>query len=110
MTTKAPMARILVFYGGKAYSTGQGATPGKFVRLARQRLKGAVGGAPFIGGTNQFFAELNRDPPEVEAMDGVVYSINPQVHAADDESLVENLEAQAATVESARAFQVGRPV
>ena len=108
--TKPPVARVLVFYGGKAFSTGQGATPGKFVRLARERLKSAVGAIPFIGGTNQFFAELNRDPPEVAAMDGVVYSINPQVHAADDESLVENLEAQAATVETARSFSGDLPI
>jgi hypothetical protein len=108
--TKPPVARVLVFYGGKAFSTGQGATPGKFVRLARERLKGAVGEVPFVGGTNQFFAELNRDPPEVATMDGVVYSINPQVHAADDESLVENLEAQAATVATARSFSGDLPI
>ena len=109
-STRPPVARVLVYYGGKAFSIGQGATPGRFVRLARERLKAAVGAAPFIGGTNQFFAELNRDPPEVEGMDGVVYSINPQVHAADDESLVENLEAQAATVETARSFSGGLPI
>jgi hypothetical protein len=109
-TTPTPVARVLVFYGGKAFSTGQGATPGKFVRLARKRLEAAIGEAPFIGGTNQFFAELNRDHPEVEAMDGVVYSINPQVHAADDESLVENLEAQAATIRTARSFSGDLPI
>ena len=104
------VARVLVFYGGKAFSTGQGATPGRFVRLALEKLKAAVGKVPFIGGTNQFFAELNRDRPEVEAMDGVVYSINPQVHAADDESLVENLEAQAATIGTARSFSGDLPI
>jgi hypothetical protein len=108
--TPAPVARVLVFYGGKAFSTGQGATPGRFVRLARERLKAVVGKAPFVGGTNQFFAELNRDHPEVEAMDGVVYSINPQVHAADDESLVENLDAQAATIRTARSFSGDLPI
>ncbi|HLB76257.1 MAG TPA: hypothetical protein VJO72_04425, partial [Candidatus Dormibacteraeota bacterium] len=102
--TRPPVARVLVFYGGKAFSTGQGATPGRFVRLASDRLRAAVGTAPFIGGTNQFFAEINRGRPEVEAMNGVVYSINPQVHACDDESLVENLGAQAATVDTARSF------
>jgi hypothetical protein len=107
---RPPVARVLVFYGGKAFSTGQGATPGRFVRLARERLQGAAGTAPFIGGTNQFFAEINRGRPEVEAMDGVVYSINPQVHACDDESLVENLEAQVATVETARSFSGDRPI
>jgi len=108
--TKPPVVRVLAFYGGKAFTTGLGATPGRFVRLARERLQAAVGKAPFVGGTNQFFAELNRDRPEVEAMDGVVYSINPQVHACDDESLVENLDAQAATVATARSFSGDLPI
>jgi hypothetical protein len=109
-SARPPVARVLVFYGGKAFSTGQGATPGRFVRLAKEGLKTAVGAAPFIGGTNQFFAEINRGRPEVEAMDGVVYSVNPQVHACDDESLVENLEAQVATVETTRSFSGDRPI
>ena len=53
-------------------------------------------------GTNAYFAELNRQrPPQ-----GVVacYSINPQVHTFDDLSLVETLEAQPVTVESALQF------
>ena len=109
-SARPPVARVLVFYGGKAFSTGQGATPGRFVRLAKEGVKAAVGAAPFIGGTNQFFAEINRGRPQVEAMDGVVYSINPQVHACDDESLVENLEAQVATVETTRSFSGDRPI
>ena len=109
-SARPPVARVLVFYGGKAFSTGQGATPGRFVRLAKEGLKTAVGAAPFIGGTNQFFAEINRGRPEVEAMDGVVYSVNPQVHACDDESLVENLEAQVATVETTRSFSGDRTI
>ena len=109
-SARPPVARVLVFYGGKAFSTGQGATPGRFVRLAKEGLKTGVGTAPFIGGTNQFFAEINRGRPEVEAMDGVVYSVNPQVHACDDESLVENLEAQVATVETTRSFSVDCPI
>ena len=109
-SSRPSVVRVLVFYGGKAFSTGLGATPGRFVRLARERLQAVVGKAPFIGGTNQFFAELNRDRPEVEAMDGVTYSINPQVHACDDESLVENLEAQAATVRTARSFSGDLPI
>jgi hypothetical protein len=67
-------------------------------------------GVFLAGGTKQFFAEINRDPPEVAAMDAVVFSINPQVHACDDTSLVENLEAQADVVESARAVAPDRQI
>ncbi len=55
-------------------------------------------------GTNDYFTELNRQRPPQDAGDGVCYSINPQVHAFDNATLVENLEAQASTVRTARSF------
>jgi hypothetical protein len=55
-------------------------------------------------GTNDYFTELNRKRPPKNAGDGTCYSINPQVHAFDNASLVENLEAQASTVRTARSF------
>jgi D-apionolactonase len=50
-------------------------------------------------GTNAYFAELNRQRPPRRAH--ACYSINPQVHTFDDLSLLETLEAQPSTVESA---------
>jgi D-apionolactonase len=55
-------------------------------------------------GTNDYFTELNRKRPDKDAGDGTGYSINPQVHAFDNATLVENLEAQASTVRTARSF------
>ncbi len=55
-------------------------------------------------GTNNYFTELNRQRPPKNAGDGTCYSINPQVHAFDNATLVENLEAQASTVRTARSF------
>jgi len=55
-------------------------------------------------GTNDYFTELNRQRPPKDAGDGTCYSINPQVHAFDNATLVENLEAQASTVRTARSF------
>lgn len=66
--------------------------------------------APFGVGTDCYFTELNRDRPEVGDADFVSYSMNPQVHAFDDASLMETLEAQSVTVDSARAFSGGAPV
>jgi hypothetical protein len=43
-------------------------------------------------------------------LDFVTYSVNPQVHAFDLVSLVENMTAQPATVASARAFCGDRPI
>ncbi len=53
-------------------------------------------------GTEANFAELNRARPPVGSL--AAFSLNPQVHAFDDLSLVENLEAQPDTVASAMAF------
>ena len=64
----------------------------------------------FAGGTNANFCELNRFRPDGEPADGIVYSINPQIHAFDELSLVENIAGQAETVKTALAYGGGRPV
>jgi hypothetical protein len=79
-------------------------TRAESVRAAREILGAYTPGAAFGGGVNAYFAELNRDRPPRDALDLVYYSINAQVHAVDNASLVETLPAQAATLESARAF------
>jgi hypothetical protein len=58
----------------------------------------------FGAGTNAYFAEFNRGRPPIEALDLACYSMNPQVHAVDNATLVETLEAQRGTVESAKQF------
>lgn len=93
---RAPIARVLVF------PKGHKATPSEWVALARKHFRGV----PIGGGTDAYFAELNRGP-RPEGFDVVAWSINPQVHAEDDLTLIENLEAQGWTVESARALAPG---
>ena len=78
----------------------------KFVPAARQHLRSA----PVIVGTNEYFTELNRARPQAKLLDGSCYSVNPQVHAFDNQSLVENLEGQGHTVKSAHRFLAGKPV
>ncbi len=90
----ARVVRYLIFH------IDEPSTNEKWLRLARTHLKGA----PIGGGTNQYFAELNRGRPPVDAIDFASYSINPQVHAFDNLSLVENLSSQGDTVRSARMF------
>ncbi len=102
--TGGSIARFLVFHEAEA------CTAPKWVRLARQRLQASAPAAEFVGGTNAYFAELNRTRPEMSGLDGLVYSLNPQVHAFDEQSMAETLEAQAVTVRTARAFAHGRRV
>ncbi|MGH2781244.1 MAG: hypothetical protein ACRDLA_07510, partial [Thermoleophilaceae bacterium] len=106
----APVARVLVFPDVRGFSAGYGSTPPALLALARDRLVDGLGGVPIGGGSHQFFNELNRDRPDVSAMDVVAFSVNPQVHAADDGSLVENLAAQEEVVRFAQTFCAGRPL
>ena len=94
------VVRYLIFHNDEP-STGE-----KWLRMARQHLKGA----PIGGGTNQYFAELNRGRPVLDAIDLAAYSINPQIHSFDNLSLVENLSSQGDTVRSARQFLGTKPI
>jgi hypothetical protein len=60
-------------------------------------------------GTRDFFTEINRERPPEGAASSICYSNNPQVHAFDNTTLVENLVGQVHNVESARRF-TSRPV
>lgn len=88
----------LIFHEAEK-STGE-----RWVKLAREVLAGYDPQANIGSGTNVFFTELNRGRPPVASLELVCYSLNPQVHAFDNLSLIETLEAQATTVESARQF------
>ena len=81
-------------------------TSSQWIEIARRYLPDTKIGA----GTNAYFTELNRGRPPVELLDLVCYSINPQVHAFDNSSLTETLEAQAITVGSAQQFSAGLPL
>ena len=56
------------------------------------------------GGTDAFFTELNRERTPTKDLDFVIFSINPQCHASDNATIIENLEAQKDIVQSCRAF------
>ena len=88
----------LIFHIVEA-STGE-----RWVQLARRYLSRYDAEAKIGAGANAYFAELNRGRPPAGALDLVSYSMNPQVHAYDNLTLVENLEGQAWTVKSARQF------
>jgi hypothetical protein len=100
----ARVDRVLVFH------TNELATDPRWVTLARERLREHAPNALFAGGTNANFCELNRFRPAGLPQDGIVYSVNPQIHAFDELSLAENIAAQAETVRTVHAYGGGRPV
>ena len=74
------------------YKAGRAAFPG--VRLG--------------GGTFAFFTELNRKRPPANLLDFVTHTTCPIVHAADDVSVMETLEALPYVTQSAKAFIAGK--
>ena len=92
------------------FHVSEKSTSARWVELARECLAEFDPNAVVGAGTNAYFTELNRERPAIESMDLVCYSINPQVHAFDDISLMETLSAQRWTVESTRQFSGDRPI
>lgn len=86
------------------FHTQEAVTGSAWVQLARSVLGGFAPGALFVGGTNAYFTDLNRGRPVLDGLDRVTYSINPQVHAFDDLSLIETPMTIPATIASARTF------
>ena len=52
--------------------------------------------------TPQSFNDLNRDRPDYSRIDGVVFALNPQVHAADNVSMMQNTKSIPLIVDFAR--------
>ena len=62
------------------------------------------------GGTFAFFTELNRKRPPTEPLDLVGFTTSALVHAGDDATAMENLEAVPAVVATARTIAEGLPL
>jgi hypothetical protein len=99
----APIGTWLIFH--KSEKT----TSQKWVSIAREILIPFQPDAHLGAGSNAYFAEINRahPPKDVELL---CYSVNPQVHAFDNLTLIENLEGLEATVESARLIGETHPI
>ncbi len=100
-----PLVSILNIFNKKPHVT-QKETINQVLPDLRKLFPNATIGA----GTNAFFTELNRDRLSLDQLDFSVYSINPQVHAFDNDSLIETIFAQPYTVRTAREFSHGKPI
>ena len=66
--------------------------------------RAAFPGVTLGGGMFSYFTELNRKRPPVGLLDFVTHATNPIVHAADDDSVMETLEALPHITRSTRAI------
>jgi hypothetical protein len=73
-------------------------------RVTRQAFSGVQLG----GGMISYFTELNRNRPPLEFLDYITHTTCPIVHAADDVSMMETLEALEFVIESTKHFSQGK--
>jgi hypothetical protein len=71
--------------------------------------RAAFPGARLGGGMFSYFTELNRKRPPVDLLDFVSFTTSALVHAGDDRSVTETLEALPYIARSVQAFVDGRP-
>ena len=71
--------------------------------------RAAFPGVPVGGGMFSYFTELNRKRPPAGLLDFVGHSTCPLVHAGDDLSLTEGLEALPFIFRTTRSFAGGKP-
>ena len=95
---KARIGRCVV------YETGQHMAAPHRVVQAKRSLSSIDGLAQIGGGTAGNFAELNRNRPPAGTTDVLAWPVNPQRHAGDSLTLIENLASQRDGVVTARAF------
>jgi D-apionolactonase len=82
---------------------GKGPKAPTFAELYKA-ARAAFPDAKLGGGTFTFFTEMNRNRPPVELLDYVTYTTMPVVHASDDVSVMETLEALPYQIKSTRAI------
>jgi hypothetical protein len=100
---------LVILLGGRT-STPEETTPPELVALVRRAFADALPATAIGGGTEIYFTEINRTRPKADDWDLVCFSITPQIHAFTDLDLVENLDAQAENIRSAKALAPGKRI
>ena len=88
----------------------QHVTPHELFLDVRDVLKNDLPDVKTGYGTDGYFAALNRNKPQTADYDFVSYSLNPQVHAADTRTVIENLSAQPDTIHTVQTFAPGKAI
>ncbi len=84
------------------FRVGESSTTAATMQAVRAAFRDYAGDLQIGGGTDAFFTQVNRAHPPADLLDWLAFSINPQVHAYDNLSLVESLPTLTDIVDSAR--------
>jgi hypothetical protein len=93
----------------KSTTPGQPWPPCPALDALYRSARRAFPGVKLGGGVFSYFTELNRKRPPRELLDFVTFSTCPIVHAGNDRSVMESLEALPYVAESARAISGDLP-
>jgi len=88
----------------------QASTPDSLLNNIGPLIRKALPDVKITSGTNANFRQLNKARPDYALADYICYSIQPQEHAGDNITLVENLQAQSYTVQTANQFAKGKEI
>ncbi len=80
------------------------------MEAAYAALKAHFSHIPIGFGTDGYFTQLNRNRPQTTTFDFLQFSPNPQVHAFDTRTIIENLSAQRDVVRTAQGFAPGKAI
>jgi hypothetical protein len=100
----ATLTRVLVFDRATSMTTRAAA------RCTREALRAHGDPTPVCGGSAAWFDLINMNGLPVDALDGVAFGMCPQVHAADDATVMENVATLRDQVATGAARWPGRPL
>jgi D-apionolactonase len=105
------VVRFVCMAGAGAFSAFRGATDPDDVAVWCDVLAGTVlADVPVFSGTSQSYNVIARDRPAFPAGVGIVFAANAQVHASDDESVMQNAVALGEVVRDCRRLYPGRAI
>jgi D-apionolactonase len=92
------------------FERGTYATPTALLQTAAPLIKAQWPDCQLGAGVQSSYTELARNQFEAGEVDFITYAFQPQEHAFDDLTLIENVESQPSAVQSARAMYPGKRV
>jgi hypothetical protein len=85
-------------------------TPAELLRKVREPLRNAFPSIKIGGGTDKYFAELNRNRIDPQFIDFLAFPSSPGSHMNDNTTLVENLEGAPEAYKTAISYANGKDV
>lgn len=105
LTNNPFVIQAIILFQQQAY-----ATPTPLIQEAVSRVKKALPGVQIGAGVQTNYAEFGRNLFTPDGLDFVVFSVQPQAHAFDLSTIIENMEAQADAVFSAKTLYPNQAV